>query len=334
MSPMRLRYSAMLAAVLLGGTLGYRVIEGAGWWESFYMTVITLTTVGYREVFPLSVAGEAFTVVLLLVGLGVLLLAATETARGVIEGELRQVLGKFRRSRMIERLNGHFIVCGWGRMGGAVVEELRRLGCAVAVVERSPEAAARIADLGIPVVAGDATEDTTLEAAGVTRACGLVACLNDDAHNVYTVLTSRSKNPKLVIVARAGGAGAEDRLRRAGADRVVNPYELGGKHLAHLLSHRTVVDIRDLGSGATAEEALEIGQAIVGATGDLRSGPLAEAGPTARSGVAVVAVRREGRLIPNPEPSFALREGDLVLVLGTRRALDALRGADTSANPE
>ena len=136
----RVTYSAvLLALVVAAGTLGYRLIEGAGWWHAFYMTAITLTTVGYGEVFPLSLAGEAFTVVLLVVGLGLILFVATEVARGVLEGELRQILGQARRSRMIERLSGHEIVCGWGRMGQAVAEELRRSGRPFVVIEGNPD---------------------------------------------------------------------------------------------------------------------------------------------------------------------------------------------------
>lgn len=318
------RYVLILAALLGAGALGYRLVEGAGWWDAFYMAVITLTTVGYHEVFPLSVKGQAFTVAFLLVGLGVLLLAATEMARTVVEGELRQVLGRFRRSRMIERLSGHFVVCGWGRMGSAVVDELRRSGLAVAVVERSPEIASRVADLGIPVVTGDATEDATLDAAGIGRARGLVACLNDDAHNVYTVLTARSKNPALVIVARAGGAGATDRLRRAGADRVVNPYELGGRHLAHLLSNRTVIDFQEVAGAFPGQEALELGHLPVRATGPLAAGSLGESRLAERFVVSVVAVRRGAQLVPEPGGDFRPREGDVLLLLGTRKSLDAL----------
>jgi voltage-gated potassium channel len=140
----------LMAAIFLAGTIGYRLVEGAAWWDAFFMTVITLTTVGYGEVFPLSRSGEVFTVALLFVGLGMFLLLATDVARTVIEWEIRQVLGRARRSRMIEKLSNHDVVCGWGRMGRAVVEELRRGGRTVVVVEKNPDRVRRLQEEGIP----------------------------------------------------------------------------------------------------------------------------------------------------------------------------------------
>src|SRR5262245_52770726 len=186
--------SLLMVGIFLVGTVGYHLVEGAPWWDAFYMTAITLTTVGYREVFPLSRAGEGFTVVLLIVGLGMFLLLATEVARTVVEGEIRQVFGRARRSRMIERMTGHDVVCGWGRMGRAVVEELRRGGRSVVIVERNPERVARLQEAGIPTVEGDTTSEASLRAARIEAAHGLVSCVNDDAHNVYTVLTARALN--------------------------------------------------------------------------------------------------------------------------------------------
>jgi len=199
------------------------------------MTAITVTTVGYREVFPLSREGQVFTVALLLAGLGILFFVLTEAARWLFEGELRGLFERARRSRMIDRLSGHEIVCGCGRMGYTVVLELRREGRTLVAVDRDSETIHRLRETGILVLEGDGTTEAVLRAAGVERARGLVACLDDDAHNVYTVLTARSLAPRLFIVARAADEGAEDRLRRAGADRVVNPYRLGGARLAQLL---------------------------------------------------------------------------------------------------
>jgi voltage-gated potassium channel len=174
-------------------------------------------------------------VVLLFAGLGILFFALTDLGRWVLHGELRGAMQRARRSRMIESLSNHEIVCGWGRMGQAVVAELRRVGRGVVVIERSGDKVVRLEEAGIPVVHGDATLEATLRAGGIQRARGLVACLNDDAHNVYTILAARSANPALFIVARATEAEAEARLAKVGADRVVNPYHLGGVRLAHEL---------------------------------------------------------------------------------------------------
>ena len=230
-----LRATALVLGLFLAGAAGYRLIEGVPWWDAFYMTVITITTVGFGHVFPLSPAGEALTVALLGAGIWVFLFLASEVGRSNMEGELQRYLGHVRRVRMIERMSGHDIVCGYGRMGRAAVEALRRAGRQVVVVEARVEQTGELAVAGRPVVTGDATGEATLRAVNVEHARGLVCCLADDAHNLYTVLTARSLNPDLVIAARAAGEGAEQRILQAGADRVVNPYQLGGARLAHLL---------------------------------------------------------------------------------------------------
>lgn len=286
------------------------------------MTVITLTTVGYREVFPLSRAGEAFTVVLLLAGLGLILLAATEMARVVLVGELRRAFGQARRSRMIEHLSGHQIICGWGRMGKAVVDELRRGKVPFVVLERSPEKVRELQDLGVNVLAGDAAGEALLRAAGIERASGLVACLNDDAHNVYTVLTARSLSPTLFIVARATEDGAESRMLQAGANRVVNPYHLGGLRLAHLLLKPTVVDFLEFSLGPAGHE-LQLEQAVLSPASPAVGRTLAELDLRRRWGVGVAAVRRGESLFPNPEADLRLEAGDTLVVLGTRAQLES-----------
>lgn len=320
----RLTTSALLIAVVfLGGTLGYRLIEDAGWWDAFYMTAITLTTVGYREVFPLSRAGEVFTVVLLLAGLGLILLVATEVARVVLAGELRRAFGQARRSRMIEKLSGHEIVCGWGRMGRAVVDELRRGAGSFVVIERNPEKVRALQETGVSVLAGDATSESLLRAAGIERARGLVACLNDDAHNVYTVLTARSLNPGLFIVARATEDGAESRILKAGANRVVNPYHLGGLRLAHLLLKPAVVDFLEFSLGPAGNE-LQLEQAVLSPASPAAGRTLTELDLRHRWGVAVAAVRRGESLFPNPEPTLRLEAGDTLVLLGTRAQLESI----------
>jgi voltage-gated potassium channel len=302
------RSAAVLGAILLIGTLGYRWAEGNSLWEAFYRTVLTLTTVGFNEISSLSRSGQVLTVFLLFAGL--------------VEGELREALGQVRRSRMIESLSGHEIVCGWGRMGQAVVEELRRARRDVVVVEHKPEKVERLRAAEIPVVSGDATSETTLRAAGIERARGLVSCLNDDAHNVYTVLTARSINPQLFIVARAGEEGAETRLQRAGANRVVNPYQHGGVRLAQLVVKPTVVDFLDFSMGAGKMPGLELEQVRLASSSPLVGVTLAEADLRRKCGVGVVAVQRGPTLFPNPEPNLALHEGDVLVVLGVRDHLE------------
>ncbi len=308
----------LLAGVFAAGTLGYCLIENVSVWDAFYMTVITVTTVGYREVFPLSHAGQLFTVLLLLGGLGIIFYALTEVGRSVLEGQLRAAFGQARRTRMIGSISDHEIVCGWGRMGQAAVAELRRAGRTVVVIEAKPEKVQRLQADGVPVVPGDATSEAILRSAGVERARGLVACLNDDAHNIYTVLTARSLNPDLFIVARAGEEGAEARILRAGADRAVNPYRHGGARLAQLVVKPAVVEFLDFSMGAGRVAGLELEQVLLAPSSPLVGTTLAEADLRRRCGVGVVAVQRGETLFPNPEPNLALNEGDVLVVLGVR----------------
>lgn len=323
----RLGYGVgFLVAVLAVGTLGYHLIEGAPLWDAFYMTVITVTTVGYREVFPLTTGGQIFTVFLLVAGLGLIFVVATEIGRSMLEGEIRRVLGRLRRSRILDRVQGHEVICGYGRMGRAVVETLRRAGRPLVVIERNQEKVAALDDLGVPVVQGDATQEEVLLAAGVERARGLVACLADDAHNVYTVLTARSLNPDLFIVARASEDGAEQRLLRAGANRVVNPYRLGGLRLAHVLTKPAVVDFLELSLGPEGR-GLELEEAVVWGGSPLVGKSLQELDLRRRFQVGVVAVRRGPSFVPNPEASFRLAEGDVLVVIGTEESLAAFEKA-------
>ena len=323
----------LLASVFAIGTIGYHFISNARWWDAFYMTVITLTTVGYREVFPLSWAGQAFTIILLCAGLGLLFVVVMEIGRTVLEVELRYLFGKARRSRVIERMSGHEIVCGYGRVGRAVVHELQQHQRKVVVVERSPERVQALHDLGIPVISGEAAAEATLRAAGVERARGLVACLNDDAHNVYTVLIARSLNPKLVIVARACEEGAEERIIRAGANRSVNPYHLGGARLGQILVKPAVVDFVEFSMGPSAGVELQLQEMLLTSASILAGHNLAELDIRRKWGVGVVAVQRGHTFFPNPEADLKLEAGDVLIIIGTKKQLEQLTSAaalDTS----
>lgn len=314
-----LRATALVALLFLGGTIGYRAVEGAGWWEAFFMTVITITTVGFREVFPLSMAGQLLTVVLLLSGLGIFFFLASEIGRAVMEGELRHYLGRVRRSRMMERMTGHDIVCGYGRMGRAVVDELQRAGRNVVVVDSRGDRVRGLEARGVATVTGDATLESTLREASVRQARGLVSCVNDDAHNVYTVLTARAMNPGLLIVGRATEDGAERRIRQAGADRVVNPYHLGGTRLAHLVVKPAIVSFFD---ATTAEASQQLDQTALGQQAPVVGQSVAQANIRERWGLTVVAVQRGNDVVASPPEDYLLEAGDILVVFGERPLID------------
>ena len=220
---------------------------------------------------------------------------------------------------MIKRMSGHEIVCGYGRMGRSVVEELRHAGRQVVVVDSRVSRMHELAETGLPTVAGDATLEATLLSANVQKASGLVSCLNDDAHNVYTALTARTLNPGLFIVARATEEGAERRILQAGADRVVNPYHLGGARLAHLVVKPAIVNFFDASADGSD---LQLDQTSLGTRSSVIGQTLGEANVRRRWGLGVVAVQRKDAVIPNPLADFVLQAGDVLVVFGSRQQIE------------
>jgi voltage-gated potassium channel len=212
-----------LGVVLLLGTVGY-IVLGFGPLDALYQTVTTTTTVGFREVRPLSAVGKVFTILLILVGVGTALYALVELLEALIEGHLRQHLERRRMDRAIDRLTGHVIICGWGRVGRASAQYLTATGERFVVIDRD---AARLDGLPYPPVLGDVTDDSVLQAAGIASARALIAAVDTDADNVYMTLSSRALRPELVIIARARTESSKSKLVRAGADRAVNPQLIG-----------------------------------------------------------------------------------------------------------
>lgn len=221
---------------------------------------------------------------------------------------------------MMERMTGHDIVCGYGRMGQAVVAELQRAGRQVVVVDSRPDRVQRLADRGVATVTGDATLEATLREASVRQARGLVSCVNDDAHNVYTVLTARALNPDLLIVGRATHEGAERRIRQAGADRVVNPYHLGGTRLAHLVVKPAIINFFD---ATTAEASQQLDQTALGQEAPVVGQSVSEANIRQRWGLTVVAVQRGADVVASPPEGYRLQAGDVLVVFGERPKIDA-----------
>ncbi len=321
-----LRSIALGLTILGTGTIGYMVIEDQSALNAFYMTAITVTTVGFREAFPLSPAGQTFTIVLAFGGVGGILLMASEFARAMIDTDLRRMFGIRRDLTMIKKLSNHIVVLGYGRMGRAVVEVLRARGIAYSVVDLDPDRYRELEEEHQPAVRGDATQEDVLRAVGVVRAKTLIACLADDAHNVYSILLARQLNPDITIIARAVDDGAEERLRLAGADRVLNPYRVGGIRLAITALKPTVTDFLDASLMGSSVE-LELAEVVVHPSSDLAGKTLAGAEVRQRFGIIVVALKRGDTSTFNPGPDEHIEAGDVLVALGPIHALERIEKA-------
>lgn len=306
------------------GTTGYMVIEGWNFRDSLFMTVTTLTTVGYGEVHDLTPAGEVFTMVLLTLGVGTILYLLSALAKIVLEGELKQIIGRSRLERRIKYLKDHYIVCGYGRMGKTVVKELSSKGMDVIAIEKDPVDIEDNEELVL--IEGDATKDEVLMRAGIERARGLISVLPTDAENLFVVLSARVLNPHLLIYTRAGDEGSERKILRAGADRVVSPYHTGGLRIANMILKPAVVDFIEL---ATKSGNLEIQiEEIVIRPGSALSGKTLEASGIGRDlGVIIVAVKKpDGTMQFNPTSRTVINPGDTLIALGDKLKLKALEG--------
>ncbi len=315
--------SALLGATLLFGSLGYVWLEGWSFFDALYMTVISLTTVGYGEVRPLTKVGRAYTMVLILTGVGFMLYVFGTVARVVVEGEIREVLGKRKLQKHLKRLKDHYVICGFGRIGEIIVRQLSQANIPLVVVENNPEALARLEAAGYHYVAGDATREEVLLEAGIERAKGLVAVVRSDAGNVYIVLTARSLNPRLFIVARGEEPGARQKLLRAGADRVESPYEMGGTKMAQSIMRPTVVTFMELAMHQGVEWSME--EIAVGSHSPLIGVPLKDTGIRRELNLILVAIKRaDGEMLFNPTPDTVLLAGDTLIAVGMRQNLEAL----------
>jgi voltage-gated potassium channel len=318
-----LMWSASLGVLLVLGSLGYVIIEGWSFFDALYMTVTTLTTVGYGEIHPLDHAGRVYTIVLILTGVGVMLYIVGGLARVVVEGEIQEAFGKRKIRRHVKKLKDHYIICGFGRLGGIIARELSQARIPVVVVESNQELVAKLEAQGYNFVAGDATREEILLEAGIERAKGLVAVLHSDAGNVYITLTGRSLNPKLYIVARGEETGSHQKLLRAGADKVESPYEMGGRKMAHTILRPTVVTFMELAMQEGVEWSME--EIAVSETSPLVGVPLIDAGIRKDLDLIVVAIKRaDGASLFNPTPQTTLQGGDTLIVVGMRHNLEKL----------
>jgi voltage-gated potassium channel len=317
---------ALLVSVIAVGTFGFMVTDGRGAWDAFYMTVLALTTV--EAPVNLSRAGQAFTVVLLLVGVSAALYTFTLLATMVVEGGLPKRLLRRRHERMLETIKDHFIICGYGRIGSIVARQFNRQGVPYVVIERDPERLQVAIDEGALGVEADASREDVLKRVGIDRARGLIAAVGSDAENVYAVLSARVMRPDLFIIGRAGTDDATMKLKRAGADRVISPYQIGAVQIAQTALRPAVVDFVEF---ATNSDNLDLAmeQITIAESSSLAAQSILDANLRQRYGVIVVGIQRQDRSMEfNPEPDTAIRAGDKLVVLGRP---DSLRRLEAEA---
>ena len=321
----RLRFASLfIAAAVVSGVLGYHFLEDYTWLESLYMTVITLSTVGYREVRPLSPTGQIFTILLLVGGVGVVFYTAIAVAEKVVQGEFQQFFGRRRMEKKIGALMDHYLVCGFGRIGEVVCRELASKPVPFVVIEQEEERARKAEEAHHSVLQGDASDEKVLAAAGVMRAKGLFAALPTDADNVFVTLTAKELNPSLFVVARADGERSERTLTHAGADKVISPYAMGGHRMAHAALRPAVVDIIEL---ATHYQSLELQLEEIGVPphSPCDGVTLRDSGLREQLGVIVVAIKRaSGKMIFNPPADERIEAGDRLVALGEAMRLKEL----------
>jgi len=309
--------------VLAVGVAGYILIEGWPLSDALFMTIITLTTVGFGEVRPLSQAGRLFTVALILLGVGTVVYSLSVAAEYLASADLGRRLWRRRMQNSIDKMTDHVIVIGYGRVGHSAADALTDSSKPIVLIEREEAAIQSAIDGGLPVLNGDATDDTVLQSAGIERAQTLIVCTGDTAANLYIVLSARALNPNLRIIAR-GDPASQAKMRRAGADRVISPYQIGGKYMANIALRPHVTDFLDV---VTLDNGLELwleeitieeGSSMVGQT-------VGEIHIRRRTGVTLVALLRHatGEMVaPMAETRF--ETGDKLIVLGSRQQLVGL----------
>lgn len=306
-----------LIGVLVIGVTGYMLIEGWGFLDSLYMTVITVATVGFREIHALSRWGELFTMFMIVTGVAALGFALGQFVEFLLEGHLLGFLEGRRMGKRISSMNNHTIIAGAGRVGAVVARSLGEEGADFVVVDVAPEAAEAAHEQGWAFVLGDATEEGVLQDAGIAEAGSIVTALSGDADNLFVTVTARSLNPDIFIVARSSHESTEAKLVKAGANRTITPNVIGGRRMASMVLHPTVSDYLDIVSSGEGVE-FRLQEVELAESSSFVGASLAESRIRERTGAQVVAVlHRDGRVDANPSASTVLEAGERLVVLGT-----------------
>jgi len=310
-----------ICTVVSIGTFGYMLIEGWSLLDSLYMSVVTLATVGYREVHLLSTSGMIFTIFLIVFGVGIIAYSIGSFAQFMVEGHLQKLLGRRQVEKKIAKLTGHYIVCGFGRIGSIICREFNERPCPFVVIEQHGDYCEKIAAEGYLYIQGNATEDDVLLAAGIERARGLITVVTSDADNVYITLTARGLCPDVYILSRAGDEGSEKKLSRAGATKVISPYNIGASRMAQAILRPSVMDFIEI---ATAGQNLELQleEILVQNASRLVGISLEQTGVRKEFGLIIVGIRSgTAPMIFNPAAETVIVAGDILIALGPQPSI-------------
>ena len=321
----RLRIALLLLlAVIFAGTIGYYGIEDMPVFDAFYMTVITISTVGFSEIKPLSQAGRIFTVVVIVSGISVLTYTLGQVAKIFVEGELRIILGRRKLEKQISELSNHYIICGYGRIGSIISHELAYEKIPFVVIEQNSSKIEQLEKEHYLYLNMDATSEEALIRAGIQKARGIVTVVESDADNVFITLTARVLRPDVFVLARASDVKNESKILKAGASRVVCPYLFGGKRMAQILNKPTVVDFIDTAM-MSSHLGLGMEEAVIGPTSNLVGKTLIDSRIRQDFGVIIVAIKKaSNEMIFNPTPTEKLESGDVIVVIGKKDDLSRM----------
>ena len=311
-------------ALFTFGTSGYMIIEGWDVIDSMFMTTITLATVGYSEVNQISPEGRLFTVVLIFFGVSLFLYVVGNTMQFLVEGRIRVILGRRKLEKIISKLSDHYIICGYGRIGRGLCQYLLQKNLKVLIVERDEDRIHAMEDDKVPYIIGEANEEESLEKAGITRAKGLVAVLGSDPDNVFVVLISKQLNPSVFVVARANQDMAKKTLESAGADKVISPYDLGARRMAHAILRPTVIHFLEM-AFADQETDINFEEIPVAADCKLANTTLMESQIRKNLDVLIIAIKKaDGKMEFNPKPDSMIQVGDTIITVGQTAKLKEL----------
>ena len=318
---------ALLIFTVTAGTVGFELIEGWGFMDALYMTVITIATVGYQEIHPLGDAGRIFNMILIFFGLGTTTYVAASVVRFMVEGRIRAIMGRRRLDRRIDRLRNHYIVCGYGRIGRILCQTLQQKPVDLVVIEKSPDLVPVMERDRVLFVQGEGTSEEVLQRSGIARARGLVAVLGTDTDNVFLVLTARQLAPQLMIIARASREESKSKLRAAGANIVESPYEMGAFRLAQRIMRPAVTSFLESAFSDTRKD-IQMEELAVSPDSPLAHLSLKDSGIRQKYNLIIIAIKStDGVMLFNPSFETPIRPGDTVIAVGEVENLDRLEHA-------